>query len=58
MNVVSCKNAKVYGELVVEIGKGVRNNGIGFRVEFEEKNSKVQSSEIRMVVCANKMACP
>ncbi len=58
MNVVNCKNAKVHGELVVEIGKGVGNNGIGFRVEFEEKNSKVQSSEIKVVVRANKMACP
>jgi hypothetical protein len=56
--VVNCKNVKVHGELVVEIGKGVGNNGIGFRVEFEEKNSKVQSSEIKMVVRVNKMACP
>jgi len=58
VNVIDCEKAKVYVELLVEIGKGVATNGIGFGVEFELKNSKVQSSEIEMVVHSNKVACP
>ncbi len=58
MNVIDYEKAKVYVELMAEIGKGVATNGIGFGVEFELKNSKAQSSEIEVVVHSNKMACP
>jgi hypothetical protein len=54
----NCEKAKVHGELVAEIGKGVVTNGIKLGVEFELKNSKVRSSEIKVVVHVNKVACP
>jgi hypothetical protein len=38
--VFSYEKAKVHGELVVEISKGVETNGIRIGVEFELKNSK------------------
>ncbi len=40
MNVIDYEKVKVYVELMAEISKGVAINGIGFRVEFELKNSE------------------
>jgi hypothetical protein len=39
-------------------GKEVATNGNGFGVGFESKNSKVRSSKVRVVVCANKTTHP
>jgi hypothetical protein len=39
-------------------GKGVTTNRNELGVELDLKNSKVQSGEIEMVVCANKVTCP
>jgi hypothetical protein len=46
------------GEETIEEGKGVATNRNGLRVEFNSKNFKTRSNEIKMVVCVNKMACP
>jgi collagenase-like PrtC family protease len=58
MNVVNYKRAKVYGKLVVGIGKRVATNENGFEIVFEMKNFKARSSEIEVMVHAKKIACP
>jgi hypothetical protein len=55
---VSNKKVKVHWELVVRIGKGVATNENGLGIELESKKFKVRLSEIRVVVCAKKMARP
>jgi hypothetical protein len=52
--VVSCKKAKVHGELLDGICKGVSTNENGLGIEFELKNFKVGSSKIGVVVRAKK----
>jgi hypothetical protein len=42
-------------EKVARKGKGVATNKNGLGIELISKNSKVQSSEIGVVVCANMM---
>jgi hypothetical protein len=39
---------------MTRIGKGVATNENGLGVKLESKNFKVQSSEIKVVVCAKK----
>jgi hypothetical protein len=39
-------------------GKGVTTNKNGLGVELISKNSKAQSNEIGVVVCANTIVCP
>jgi hypothetical protein len=36
----------------------VHGGGNGLGVELDSKNSKPQSREIKVIVCANKVACP
>ncbi len=55
---VNCKKAKVHGELLDGICKGVSTNENGLGIEFELKNFKVGSSKIGVVVHAKKMARP
>jgi hypothetical protein len=43
-------------EEVVEKGKGVATNRNELGVELDLKNSKLQSHEVKVVVCANKVA--
>jgi hypothetical protein len=45
-------------EEVVRKGKGVATNKNGLGIELISKNSKAQSSDIRVVVCANIMVHP
>ncbi len=37
-------------------GKGVATNRNELGVELKSKNSKIQSGDVKVVVCANKMA--
>jgi hypothetical protein len=53
--VVGYEKANIHGELMTRIGKGVATNKNGLGIEFISKNSKVQLSEIGVVVCANTM---
>jgi hypothetical protein len=56
--VVGYEKAKVHEELMTRIGKGMATNKNGLGVELELKNFKVQSGEIRVVVCAKKWFVP
>jgi hypothetical protein len=52
--VVGYEKANIHGELMTRIGKGMATNKNGLGVELESRNFKVQSSEIKVVVCAKK----
>jgi hypothetical protein len=55
---VNSEKTTVHWELVVGIGKGVAINENGLGIELESKDFKARLSEIRVVVCAKKMAHP
>ncbi len=52
------KGLKFTREKAVEIGKGVATNENGLGIELNLKNFKARLGEVKVVVCANKMAHP
>jgi hypothetical protein len=52
------KRLKFTREEAIEIGKGVATNGNGLGIELGLKNFKARLGEVKVMVRANKMACP
>jgi hypothetical protein len=55
---VNYEKVKIHKGGNTNIGKGMATNKNWLRVELNSKNFKARLGKIKVVVCANKVACP